>query len=154
MHKIGGATAAIAILTVLAGCGATRVTKIVTNWNTESLTVTSTTTRYEATAPPPPAQTVTSTVTSTTTVSAPGSTGNTGNTGNTGGAGSTGSSGTGPGIEGPGSSSHATDTEFCATHSCIPNFPNGKGTIVQCVDGEWSHSGGLDGACSDHGGVG
>jgi hypothetical protein len=55
-------------------------------------------------------------------------------------------------IEGPGSSSHATDVEFCSTHECIPNFPNGSGDIVQCVDGEWSHSGGLSGACSDHGG--
>jgi hypothetical protein len=56
------------------------------------------------------------------------------------------------GIEGPGSSSHSTDAQFCATHQCIRNFPNGNGTIVQCVDGEWSHSGGLSGACSDHGG--
>jgi hypothetical protein len=55
-------------------------------------------------------------------------------------------------VEGPGSSSHATDAAFCSTHTCIPNFPNGNGTVVQCVDGEWSHSGGLSGACSDHGG--
>jgi hypothetical protein len=43
-------------------------------------------------------------------------------------------------------------TSFCTTHTCIPNFPNGNGYIVQCADGEWSHSGGLSGACSDHGG--
>ena len=55
-------------------------------------------------------------------------------------------------IEGPGSTSHATDPQFCSTHSCITNFPNGNGTIVQCNDGEWSHSGGLSGACSYHGG--
>jgi hypothetical protein len=55
-------------------------------------------------------------------------------------------------VEGPGSASHATDQQFCSTHTCIPNFPNGNGTIVQCNDGEWSHSGGLSGACSDHGG--
>lgn len=55
-------------------------------------------------------------------------------------------------VEGPGSSSHATDVEFCTTHACIPNFPNGNGYIVQCADGEWSHSGGLSGACSYHGG--
>ena len=55
-------------------------------------------------------------------------------------------------VEDPGSTSHATDTEFCTTHTCIPNFPNGNGSIVQCADGEWSHSGGLSGACSDHGG--
>jgi hypothetical protein len=41
---------------------------------------------------------------------------------------------------------------FCDTHTCIPNFPNGNGYIVQCSDGEWSHSGGLSGACSWHGG--
>jgi hypothetical protein len=55
-------------------------------------------------------------------------------------------------IEGPGSYSHATDTQFCQTHTCIANFQNGNGYIVQCVDGEWSHSGGLQGACSYHGG--
>ena len=58
------------------------------------------------------------------------------------------------GIEGPGSFSHATDAQFCSTHTCIQNFPNGSGSIVQCADGEWSHSGGLSGACSDHGGEG
>jgi hypothetical protein len=55
-------------------------------------------------------------------------------------------------VEQPGSSSHATDDQFCSTHQCIENFPNGNGSIVQCQDGEWSHSGGLSGACSDHGG--
>lgn len=42
---------------------------------------------------------------------------------------------------------------FCDTHTCIPNFDNGTGYIVQCNDGEWSHSGGRPGACSGHGGV-
>jgi hypothetical protein len=55
-------------------------------------------------------------------------------------------------VEGPGSTSHAADTQFCSTHTCIPNFPNGNGSIVQCADGEWSHAGGLSGACSYHGG--
>lgn len=41
---------------------------------------------------------------------------------------------------------------FCDTHSCIPNFDNGTGYIVQCNDGMWSHSGGRQGACSGHGG--
>jgi hypothetical protein len=63
-----------------------------------------------------------------------------------------GNSSNGTTVEGPGSTSHATDAQFCTTHTCIPNFPNGNGTIVQCVDSEWSHSGGLSGACSDHGG--
>ena len=42
---------------------------------------------------------------------------------------------------------------FCDTHACIPNFDNGTGSIVQCADGTWSHSGGRPGACSHHGGV-
>jgi hypothetical protein len=42
---------------------------------------------------------------------------------------------------------------FCSTHRCIANFDNGRGSIVQCADGEWSHSGGLSGACTGHGGV-
>ena len=43
---------------------------------------------------------------------------------------------------------------FCSTHTCIANFDQGNGYIVQCADGEWSHSGGLSGACSYHGGEG
>jgi hypothetical protein len=58
----------------------------------------------------------------------------------------------GSGSEGPGSSSHGEDSQFCGAHECIPNFANGRGTVVQCNDGEWSHSGGISGACSDHGG--
>lgn len=42
---------------------------------------------------------------------------------------------------------------FCSTHQCIPNFDQGTGTIVQCQDGEYSHSGGESGVCSGHGGV-
>jgi hypothetical protein len=61
-------------------------------------------------------------------------------------------SGSGGEKEGPGSTSHAEDTQFCSTHTCIANFENGNGTVVECNDGEWSHSGGLSGACSHHGG--
>jgi hypothetical protein len=43
--------------------------------------------------------------------------------------------------------------DFCDTHDCIPNFDNGNGSIVQCSDGERSQSGGIQGACSQHGGV-
>jgi hypothetical protein len=43
---------------------------------------------------------------------------------------------------------------FCDTHECIPNFDNGNGYPVQCADGEWSDSGGIQGACSGHGGEG
>jgi hypothetical protein len=40
-----------------------------------------------------------------------------------------------------------TDTtgDFCSTHNCIENFDKGNGYIVQCQDGEWSHSGGDQG---------
>jgi hypothetical protein len=41
---------------------------------------------------------------------------------------------------------------FCSTHRCIASFDEGRGTIVQCADGEWSHSGGEPGVCSHHGG--
>ena len=43
--------------------------------------------------------------------------------------------------------------DFCDTHECIPNFGNGRGYPVQCEDGTWSQSGGIQGACSWHGGV-
>jgi hypothetical protein len=43
---------------------------------------------------------------------------------------------------------------FCSTHACIPSFDQGHGSIVQCADGMWSHSGGIQGACSGHGGEG
>jgi hypothetical protein len=45
-----------------------------------------------------------------------------------------------------------SEAGFCDTHACIENFDNGGGYIVQCNDGMWSHSGGLPGACSYHGG--
>ena len=36
----------------------------------------------------------------------------------------------------------------------IPNYNNGNGYRVQCADGMYSQSGGIQGACSGHGGVG
>jgi len=36
----------------------------------------------------------------------------------------------------------------------IPNYDDGNGYPVQCVDGMWSQSGGIEGACSGHGGEG
>lgn len=36
----------------------------------------------------------------------------------------------------------------------IPNYEDGNGYPVQCADGMWSKSGGIQGACSGHGGVG
>jgi hypothetical protein len=44
--------------------------------------------------------------------------------------------------------------DFCDTHDCIPNYDNGNGYTVQCSDGTYSQSGGIQGACSHHGGVG
>ncbi len=32
------------------------------------------------------------------------------------------------------------------------NFNEGNGSVVQCADGTYSHSGGIQGACSHHGG--
>jgi len=46
----------------------------------------------------------------------------------------------------------STPVDFCTTHKCIASFAEGHGTIVQCADGEWSHSGGRPGVCSRHGG--
>jgi len=46
------------------------------------------------------------------------------------------------------------DPSFCDTHACIPNYDNGNGSTVQCADGTYSHSGGIQGACSHHGGEG
>jgi hypothetical protein len=45
-----------------------------------------------------------------------------------------------------------TQGDFCTTHSCIGDWTNPSGYIVQCADGTWSHSGGVSGACSWHGG--
>jgi hypothetical protein len=44
------------------------------------------------------------------------------------------------------------DYNFCLTHACIANFWEGNGSVVQCADGMWSHSAGLPGVCSRHGG--
>lgn len=46
----------------------------------------------------------------------------------------------------------STPANFCTTHQCIASFDEGHGTVVQCADGEWSHSGGRPGVCSRHGG--
>jgi hypothetical protein len=51
-----------------------------------------------------------------------------------------------------GSTSHAGDAKFCEEHRCIGNFTGEDGTVVECVDGTFSHAGGISGACSDHGG--
>lgn len=52
-----------------------------------------------------------------------------------------------------GSYSHATDAQFCSEHDCIGEFDSEPGRIAECADGSFSHSGGIQGACSYHGGV-
>jgi len=52
-----------------------------------------------------------------------------------------------------GSSSHAGDAKFCEEHTCIGSFTTEPGTVVECSDGTYSHSGGIGGACSHHEGV-
>jgi hypothetical protein len=44
-------------------------------------------------------------------------------------------------------------TGTCQYFNCIDNFPDGHGYMVECNDGTFSMSGGIDGACSDHNGV-
>jgi hypothetical protein len=137
LTTLGTVSVAIILIAAIFGTNSSKTTTV-----TASTTVTQTVTtrsgrRHARTiirrAPAPPPRTVTATPTATTTVSAAAAPAT-------------------PAVEGPGSTSHATDSQFCSTHACIPNFPNGSGTIVQCADGDWSHSGGLSGACSDHGG--
>lgn len=41
---------------------------------------------------------------------------------------------------------------FCSYFACITTFWNGKGYVIQCVDGTFSKSGGIQGQCSQHGG--
>jgi hypothetical protein len=59
-----------------------------------------------------------------------------------------------PSIDPSGGGSADSSDDFCTTHDCIPNYDNGRGSRVQCADGTYSHSGGIQGACSHHGGVG
>ena len=44
-------------------------------------------------------------------------------------------------------------SDVCSYFTCIDNFPNGRGYMVECNDQKFSMSGGIDGACSDNGGV-
>lgn len=53
---------------------------------------------------------------------------------------------------GIGSEVTSPPSDICNYFSCIDNFGNGNGYMVECNDGMYSMSGGIDGACSDHGG--
>lgn len=44
-------------------------------------------------------------------------------------------------------------TDVCQYFSCIANFDNGRGYMVECRDQTYSMSGGIEDACSDHDGV-
>jgi hypothetical protein len=48
---------------------------------------------------------------------------------------------------------YAVPASFCDYFTCIPSFwESTNGYAEQCVDGDFSHSGGRSGACSYHGG--
>ncbi len=53
----------------------------------------------------------------------------------------------------PGNYIYSPPSAFCNYFQCINNFFNGHGYVVECQDGEYSKSGGVQGACSYHGGV-
>jgi hypothetical protein len=55
--------------------------------------------------------------------------------------------------EGVGSYDHSGDAIFCATRICIGSFTTEPGYVVECYDGTYNHAGGIQGACSGHGGV-
>lgn len=48
---------------------------------------------------------------------------------------------------------YSPPSNFCAYFNCIPSFwKSTNGYVDQCKDGTYSHSGGVQGACSYHGG--
>jgi hypothetical protein len=52
----------------------------------------------------------------------------------------------------PGSFIYSPPTTFCNYFNCIANFWNGRGYVMQCIDGAFGKSGGIQGSCSHHGG--
>ena len=45
-------------------------------------------------------------------------------------------------------------SNFCSYFACIPSFwQSTNGWVAECIDTKYSHSGGVSGACSSHGGV-
>ncbi len=51
-----------------------------------------------------------------------------------------------------GSTISSPPSAFCQYFSCIGNFWNGRGYVIECRDGTYSKSGGIRGSCSYHGG--
>lgn len=52
----------------------------------------------------------------------------------------------------PGTFITAPPANFCIYFSCITNFRNGQGYVVECHDGAFSLTGGVTGSCADHNG--
>ena len=49
---------------------------------------------------------------------------------------------------------YSPPASFCNYFNCIASFwSSTNGYVVECVDGKYSHSGGVQGACSQHSGV-
>lgn len=40
--------------------------------------------------------------------------------------------------------------DFCGSFSCIANFPNGRGYVIECNDGMFSKTGGISTSCNHH----
>lgn len=59
----------------------------------------------------------------------------------------------GYGFCGRGGLIYSPPPDFCSYFACVGAFADGRGYVVQCVDGQFSRSGGRPGACSSHGGV-
>ena len=51
-----------------------------------------------------------------------------------------------------GSLIYSPPSTICRYISCIGNFRNGGGYVIQCRDGAFGKSGGIQGSCSSHGG--
>jgi hypothetical protein len=58
-----------------------------------------------------------------------------------------------PSYEPPSPSYEPPSSDLPTPGANIPNYENGRGYRVQCNDGMYSRSGGIQGACSGHGGV-
>lgn len=52
----------------------------------------------------------------------------------------------------PGNLIYSPPGAFCSYFNCINNFLNGRGYVMECQDGMYSKSGGIQGSCSYHGG--
>jgi hypothetical protein len=51
-----------------------------------------------------------------------------------------------------GSTIYSPAGDICDYIDCIASFWDGRGYVMQCVDGMFSKSGGIQGSCSHHGG--